>query len=173
MRAPSGLRKRVAAFHAFLDRALSGVLALFMAAAVLNVLWQIISRYVLGDPSPWTDELARYLLVWLGILGATAALGRNAHLAVDLLPGSLPARLRVPLSIAVDLLVGFFSAGVLVFGGSRVVKMSFELGQYSPAMGLPMGLVYGVLPVAGVLMVSYCVHFVLIHASQEGGSRDA
>jgi len=173
MRARRGFRAGVIEFHAALDRAISGVLALLMAGSVLNVLWQIVSRYALGDPSPWTDELARYLLMWFGILGSAAALGRNAHLAVDLLPGKLPGPFLACLDIAVDFLVGAFSAAVLIFGGSQLVKMSFDLGQYSPAMGLPMGAVYAVIPIAGVLMVSFSLHSLVLRAGPGGGSLDA
>ena len=173
MRVTKEFRSRIVGFHSALDRMLSVLLAFLMAGAPFNVVWQIASRYGLGDPSLWTDELARYLLVWLGILGAAAALGRNAHLAVDILPRDLSGRFLVPLRVGCDLLVGVFAASVLVFGGSRLVKMSFDLGQSSPAMGIPMGFVYGVIPMAGLLMVFFSVHSLVLHASEEGGSGDA
>ncbi len=172
MRARRGFRAGMLELSAILDRMLLALLALLMAGAVLNVLWQIMSRYGLGDPSPWTDELARYLLIWFGILGSAAALGRNAHLAIDLLPKKLPRKLLLPLDVGVDLLVGSFSVGVLIFGGSRLVKMSFDLGQYSPAMGIPMGAVYVVIPIAGGLMLSYCLRSLMLRAGPGRDSSD-
>ena len=72
--------------RAAIDRAVETLLALLMAAAVANVVWQVVSRFVLGRPSSVTDELARYLLVWIGLLGAGYAVGRRLHVAVDVLP---------------------------------------------------------------------------------------
>jgi TRAP-type C4-dicarboxylate transport system permease small subunit len=71
------------------------------------------------------------------------------------------------------LLVGIFAGSVLVFGGSRLVKMSFDLGQSSPAMGIPMGFVYGVIPLAGLVMLGFSVHSLVLHAREDGGSGDA
>ncbi len=173
MRVPSAFWTGALRLHAALDRVLAVTLALLMGGAVVNVLWQITSRYGLGDPSPWTDELARYLLVWFGVLGSAAALGRKAHLAVDLLPKKIPNRILIPLNIGVDFLVGSFSVAVLVFGGSRLLKMSFDLGQHSPAMGLPMGFVYAVIPIAGICMFSYSLHSLALKLRSEEASPDA
>ncbi|MDP7572961.1 MAG: TRAP transporter small permease subunit, partial [Myxococcota bacterium] len=73
--------------RAAVDRVLGTLLVVLMAASVVNVLWQVLSRYVLGSPSSFTDELARYLLVWVGLLGSAYAAGQRLHVAVDLLPG--------------------------------------------------------------------------------------
>jgi TRAP-type C4-dicarboxylate transport system permease small subunit len=63
-----------------IDRVLGGFLALAMALAVAAVLWQVFSRYVLADPSSFTDELVRYLMVWIGLLGAAYAAGGHRAL---------------------------------------------------------------------------------------------
>jgi hypothetical protein len=55
-----------------------------MAVSVLNVLWQVFTRFVIRHPSSYTEELARYLLVWVGLLGAAYASGHKLHLAIDL-----------------------------------------------------------------------------------------
>ena len=71
------------------DRSLGWVLVALMGIAVLNVLWQVFSRYLLKNPSSYTEEAARYLLVWITLLGAAYAVGARGHLAIDLLPGKL------------------------------------------------------------------------------------
>ena len=70
------------------DRALELILATVMAAMVLAVLWQVATRYLLRDPSSLTEELARFGLMWLGLLGASYGFGQRAHLAIELLPGT-------------------------------------------------------------------------------------
>ena len=138
-----------------LDSLLGGVLSLLMGLAVLNVLWQVVSRFVLGSPSSFTDELARYLLVWIGLLGAAWGVGQRLHVAVDLLPPELPRRVEAGLAAIVLLVVFGFGAGVLVFGGLRLVWLSFELGQTTAALGLPLGAVYLALPFAGLAICLY------------------
>ncbi len=143
--------------EARLDRAAGWLLAALMTAAELNVVWQVLSRYALGRPSAFTDELARTLLIWIGLLGAAVALGRRLHVAVDLLPRRLEPRLAALASLAAHGVVAAFALAVMITGGGGLVALSFELGQTTAALGISLGWVYAVLPASGVL--------VLLHAS--------
>ena len=68
-----------------IDKGLELSLIFLMAFLVVDVLWQVLSRYILVSPSSMTDELAGYLLIWVGLLGAAYVSGKNEHLAIDLL----------------------------------------------------------------------------------------
>ena len=70
---------------AALDQFIQFTIAILMGLMVLNVTWQVVSRYLLGDPSSFTDELARYSMIWLGLLGAAYVSGKQGHLAIDVL----------------------------------------------------------------------------------------
>lgn len=72
-------------FRKRLDKILGHTLVFIMAVMVVNVLWQVISRYGLGTPSSFTDELARFLMIWIGVLGAAYVAGHNGHVAIDVL----------------------------------------------------------------------------------------
>ena len=165
-----------------LDRGLAGLLAALLAAIVLAVSWQAVSRYLLADPSGWTEELARFLLIWIGLFGGAFAYHRRLHLGLDLLPEYLRTRAtesaidptnptnpmtgtRIdptnPLTgtkIAKivrrmsDACVLVFALTVLVGGGGALVALTFGLAQFSPALGLPMGAVYLSLPLSGFAM---------------------
>lgn len=147
----------MSAVKRWLDAVLGAVVAGLMGVAVLNVLWQVFSRYVLGSPSSWTEELARYLLIWIGLLGAAYALGKGQHLAIDLLPQMLKGRRRAGVLVLVHAAVGVFSAAVPLWGGVELVRLQLHLGQDSAAMGVPMGYVYLALPLGGACMVVYAV----------------
>ena len=69
-----------------IDRFLGWALVVIMSLMVVNVLWQVFSRFVLGDPSSYTEELARYLMIWVGVLGAAYVSGKNKHVAIDYFP---------------------------------------------------------------------------------------
>lgn len=138
-----------------LDRILGSVLVLLMALMVVAVLWQIFSRYVMNSPSSFTEELARYVFIWIGILGAAYATGQQTHLSIDILPPKLEPKNRVRLLIGINILIILFSLTVLVIGGLNLVYVNYELGQSSAALGLPLSYVYSVIPLSGILVIIY------------------
>lgn len=140
-----------------LDRAVAALVAALLGIMVVAVTWQVVSRYVLGNPSSWTEELARFLLIWIGLFGGSLAYRRRLHLGLDLLaerlakhPGA-SGRLRRLHQRVIDACVLVFAVTVLIGGGSSLVGLTYELAQYSPALGLPMSVVYLSLPLSGLL----------------------
>ncbi len=144
-------------FKAGLDKVLGGALVALMTVAVLNVLWQVTTRFILGDPSSITEELARYLLIWIGVLGAGYAVGQRAHLALELLPERLEGKSLRRLQWLILGCVAAFALLVMVGGGIRLVYLQFMLGQTSPTLGWPLGAVYLVVPLSGLIMLTYTV----------------
>jgi TRAP-type C4-dicarboxylate transport system permease small subunit len=142
------------------DFGLAWVVVVLMSASVVNVLWQVTTRFVLGDPSGFTDELSRYLLIWIGLLGGAYAVGKRLHLAIDLLPERLTGNASAWLAILIKTLIIVFAVGVMIVGGSRLVYIVSVLGQTSAALRVPLGYVYLSLPLSGVLMVYYCAAFI-------------
>lgn len=140
-----------------IDRILGKVLVSLMAIMVLNVLWQVISRFLLEAPSSFTDELARFLLIWLGILGAAYVSGRNLHVAIDVLPKRLEKRTQQHLVVVVSLIIILFCLFAMVLGGSRLVYITYALGQNSPALQVPLAVVYCVIPISGTIIIFYKV----------------
>ncbi|CAN0603966.1 unnamed protein product, partial [Ectocarpus sp. 12 AP-2014] len=125
-----------------IDAVLGKTLVLIMSVMVINVLWQVFTRYVTGNPSSFTDELARYLMIWIGVLGAAYVSGRNLHVAIDILPLRQNEKTQKKLKIIVTILVILFVLFAFVIGGSRLVYISYVLGQQSPALQVPLALVY-------------------------------
>tara|TARA_B100001093_G_scaffold519021_1_gene606044 strand:+ start:4960 stop:5427 length:468 start_codon:yes stop_codon:yes gene_type:complete len=140
-----------------LDRILSSALILILTLMVLNVLWQVFSRYILQTPSSFTDELSRYLMIWIGILGAAYVSGMNAHVRIDVFVSRLSIGMQKKIQLMVLVVIAFFALLVLVIGGSRLVYISFILGQKSPALQIPLAYVYLVLPLSGCIIIIYKV----------------
>jgi TRAP-type C4-dicarboxylate transport system permease small subunit len=138
-----------------IDTSLYWVLVTLMAIITLNVLWQVASRYLLRAPSPFTDELARFLLIWISLLGASYVSGKQLHLAIDLLPSRLEGRRQRRLQAFIQLLIALFALLVMVWGGLKLVYITLVLGQISPALNIPLGWVYSVLPLSGLLITYY------------------
>lgn len=142
-------------FRKKVDFVLSKVLVFIMSLMVINVLWQVFTRYVTGTPSSFTDELARYLMIWVGILGAAYVSGRNMHVAIDVLPSKSSAKTQKKLAVIVNALIIIFSLLAFVIGGIRLVYISYILGQHSPALNMPLFAVYLVIPISGLLIIYY------------------
>ena len=144
-----------------LDKFVAGTLMLAMTLILLTVVWQVISRYVLQDPASVTEELSRFLLIWIGLLGAAFAYRQKVHLGFNLIVEKQSPHIRKVILTVVEFLVIIFCATTLLFGGSQLVSLTLELKQISAALGVRMGYVYMVLPVSGTLIMCYC--FINIH----------
>jgi len=140
---------------ALIDRLLKRVVVFCLAMMVVVVTWQVLSRYVLGDPSAWTEEVARMLLIWVGLLGGAYVYREKAHLGLDLLHQKLGPAGQKWLDVIADVACGAFALTVLVIGGGSLVQLTWELGQTTAALGIPMAWVYIVLPLSGLLIVYY------------------
>ncbi len=140
-----------------IDKILGVLLIILMIVLVIDVVWQVLARYVVKSPSSFTDELARFLLIWVGLLGAAYAVGKKKHLAIDILPSKLKGRKKVRLLVFINVLIILFSVTILIVGGIRLVYVTLSLEQVSPALGVPLGYVYLVLPMSGLFIVYYCI----------------
>lgn len=143
--------------RSILDSTLAKVVASLMGTLVLVVLWQVFTRFVLRDPSSWTEELARYLMIWVGLIGAAYAAGRHKHLAVDLLAGKLSGRRARMLRLVIGLCTVTFAMAALFGGGMRLVWVMLKLGQTSASLQVPLGFVYLALPISGLLITFYAM----------------
>jgi TRAP-type C4-dicarboxylate transport system permease small subunit len=121
---------------------------------LFTVVWQVFSRYVLKDPSSYTDELARYLLIWVALLGAAYATGQKLHLAIDLLQNKIRS---IWLERIIQGLIGLFALLALVIGGWRLVSITLSMEQISAALQIPLGYIYMVLPISGIVILAYAI----------------
>lgn len=155
-------------FIRLLDKALNVMLASLMVAMVVSVVWQVLSRYLFVVPAAWTEELARFLLIWIGMLGAAFAYRNGSHLGLDLLPEKLQGDSKVLLKRLTHFICLLFAAIVLVIGGGSLVSITWELKQFSAAMGMPIAFVYSVIPVSGLLICLFAAMTIVSASSEEG-----
>jgi len=146
---------------------LEGFLAFLMALLVIDVMWQVITRFLLNSPSSFTDELARYLLIWLGLLGAALVSGHKMHLAIDLVSMKISdPKLQNRLAIFIETVVVITTIAIMVYGGSILVYTIWSLGQTSTALQIPLSIVYSIVPISGVLITYFAVEDILSRTSK-------
>ena len=122
---------------------------------VFNVIWQVFTRFFTDSPSSFTDELARFLMIWLGLLGAAYVAGKNEHVAIDLIAKKASTKGQQLIAQLIRLSVLSFAFFVMVIGGGRLVYITFKLEQFSPALQIPLAAIYSVIPLSGMLIVFY------------------
>ena len=137
------------------DKIVERLLIAILGIMVLNVLWQVFTRFFTDTPSSFTDELARYLMIWLGILGAAYVAGKNEHVAIDFFAKKFSEKRQLFLTRFISIAVLSFAFFGMVVGGSRLVYITTKLEQFSPSLKIPLAVVYGVIPLSGILIIFY------------------
>lgn len=137
-----------------LNRILFVVCSLILLLMVLDVTWQVFSRYVLNEPASFTDEAARFLMIWLALLGGALLFGEGGHLAVtffsDKVRGTAGDKV---LHLFIYGLIVFFVCFSMIYGGYNLIQRTML--QPSPAMHLRMGYVYLILPLSALFILIY------------------
>ncbi|PCI46621.1 MAG: TRAP transporter permease DctQ [Alphaproteobacteria bacterium] len=142
------------------DKILSSLLVLLMGLMVLDVTWQIFTRFATSSPSSWTEELARFLLIWIGLLGAAWAYRTRAHLGLSYLVEQQSPEIQKALALFSYGASALFAVLVMIYGGGQLVALTLELNQYSPSLGWRIGYVYLVIPLSGMLITVYALDFI-------------
>lgn len=137
----------------FLDKFLFSICIVIMTVLVIDVSWQVLSRYLVGEPSLYTDELARFLMVWLTFLGGAYIFGSDSHLSVNSLRDMMPAKMQNAIFIFTYLLIGGFAVLVMILGSQRLILRT--ISQPSPSLGIPMGYFYSILPLSAAFIIIY------------------
>lgn len=144
-----------------IEKILSAFLGLLMALMVLDVTWQVATRFILNEPSSYTEELARFLLVWIGLLGAAYAYRKKAHLGLDILSQKLEGQAKRKLDIFISLVCILFSSLIMIYGGTKLMLMTLDLEQTSAALQVKIGYLYSVIPLSGLLIVLFSIDRIL------------
>ena len=152
------LRMGVSWFSLMLDRVCVSFTVLLLIAILLDITLSVFYRYVLNNPLMWTDEVGRYMMVWLAFLGAPIAFRRNAHIGLEWLYN----RLAPGLHRAVTLLIQFIVIAIF----TMIIVVSFPIlhrltGSHSPMMLIPMVIPYASVTTGSALLVVQTVNLIL------------
>jgi len=130
------------------------------AVLVIDVLWQVFSRYILNTSFSWTEELARFSLIWLSILGATYLTAKREHLSMDFLYRKFSLSNKKKVSIFIEVMIFLFALIVMVIGGFNLVYTTLHLEQLSGTLRIPLGYVYSILPISGLFIMWFSVYHI-------------
>jgi TRAP-type transport system small permease protein len=144
--------ERLASTRRILGGTLAWSAGILLVAMTVLVLVQVFTRYVLGTPTAFTEEIVRYTLIWTSLLAAAYAFVHRKHMALIMVRDRLAPRARRGVAVGADVLVLLFAALVLGVGG-----MMLAIGarnDYSALLGISRGLVYAIVPLAGLAITA-------------------
>ena len=165
----------------WLDRAVDRTLAVVRWVCIVQatalfviVVFAVVGRYVFGKSLTWTEEVPRYLLIWISFLGAAACVARREHVGFDVLFNALPDRVRRWLGGFIGLLILSFGWVVFRHGITFVKDFGPDLMETIPFTNY---WYYIVMPIAGALIVLFAAKNIIDsltgrHESQVGQSVD-
>ena len=126
----------------------------FLAMVALTC-WQVFTRYILQNPSSWSEELVSYLFAWLALFGASLVVGERGHMNIPIVVERMGEKGRKFFAIFAELVALAFSGVILVYGGIQITSLA--MGQMTSSLGLPIGVFYIILPLSGVLNIVYTI----------------
>ena len=138
-----------------LDNILKVLAGVSFIAMVVLTCWQVFTRYILKNPSSWSEELVSYLFAWMSLLGASLVTGERGHMNIPVLVDRMGPGARKALHIFAEIIACIFAAVILVYGGMQITTLA--MGQMTSSLGVAIGIFYVVLPLAGVLNIIYTI----------------
>ncbi len=142
-----------------LDKTIEWLCITIMGAMTILVTWQVFTRKVLNNPSTITEQLAKYLFVWLVLYGATYVFGKRDHMAIVFMVEKRSLRVQCILKIIQEILIGVFALGVMVYGGYFGAVR--QMGQLDAALQLPIGIIYSAIPISGIIIILYAIYNII------------
>jgi TRAP-type C4-dicarboxylate transport system permease small subunit len=150
----SELRNHIGRIDGKIAQAEMVFLGASVAVMTLTTLLQVVFRYALNDPLVWSEELARYLFVWVALVGAGAAVRTGGHFGLDLFYRKFPAAGRTGVAILISAIIAIFAATLLLYGIRETNQASLQL---APSLQIRMHWAYAAIPVGAALMLWHLV----------------
>jgi TRAP-type transport system small permease protein len=146
--------KVLSAASTYVNRLVEVAVFVMLAVMVLVISAAVFWRYVLNDSLSWSEELGRYLLVWISFLGASMGTYQAAHISISMVTERLPPRIRWVTELATDLMIVAFLAAIF-YQGMKILPVMWV--RIAPTLGIRMSVVYAVLPLSSAVMLLHMV----------------
>lgn len=147
------------------DKIMSWISIAIMGIMTVLVVWQVVARKILNNPSAITEKTAQYLFVFAVMFGSALVFGENGHLEITTIKDKLKPKAYMVVTLLANVTLIFFSATVLIVGGVNLAMNQWKV--VDAALQLSMGLIYLSLPLCGVCMIFYGIYNICV-AIQDG-----
>ncbi len=138
-----------------LDKVLITICVVLFIEMTIVGTYQIVTRYFFNSPSTVSEEIVTYSFTWLAILGAASVFGKRGHLCMTFFSAKFTGKKKAYLDIFSELCVMLTAVSLLIYGG--YIMSSENFSQETASLGISMGLMYGVIPLSGVIICIYSI----------------
>ena len=138
-----------------LNRIMNVLAGVSLIAMTALTCWQVFTRYVLNDPSTWSEELVGYLFAWASLFGASLITGERGHMNIPVVVDKTPPAVQKFFAVFGELIAMSFSAIILIYGGCQITQLA--MGQMTSSLGVAVGVFYITMPICGAINVLYTI----------------
>lgn len=138
-----------------LNRIMNVLAGVSLIAMTALTCWQVFTRYVLNNPSTWSEELVGYLFAWASLFGASLITGERGHMNIPVVVEKMPLGAQKFFGVFGELIAMAFSVIILIYGGYRITLLA--MGQMTSSLGVAVGVFYVAMPVCGVINILYTI----------------
>nr|WP_302650938.1 TRAP transporter small permease [uncultured Agathobaculum sp.] len=138
-----------------LNRIMNVLAGVSLIAMTALTCWQVFTRYILNNPSTWSEELVGYLFAWASLFGASLITGERGHMNIPVVVELMPAKAQKFFAVFGEVIAMLFSAIILIYGGYKITLLA--MGQMTSSLGIAVGVFYIAMPVCGVINILYTV----------------
>ena len=135
-----------------LTRIMNVLAGVSLIAMTVLTCWQVFTRYVLNNPSTWSEELVGYLFAWASLFGASLITGERGHMNIPVVVEKMPVGAQKFFGVFAELIAMAFSLIILVY---RITLLA--MGQMTSSLGVAVGVFYVAMPVCGVINILYTI----------------
>ena len=135
----------------FIDKVTLTIACVLLVIIAVIVNWGVFCRYVLFAPLPWSEQIPKYAMIWMGFLGASVGISRNRHIGFDILVSRLPSMISKIIIFAGRIIILFFLVMMTIYGVSFAFAVGFS--SKAPMLPIPMFYLFLAVPVGGVFMI--------------------
>lgn len=143
------------ALRKVLNKIMNVLAGVSLIAMVVLTCWQVFTRYILSNPSTWSEELVGYLFAWASLFGASLITGERGHMNIPVVVEKMPAGAQKFFAVLGELIALAFSVIILVYGGYKITLLA--MGQMTSSLGVAVGVFYVTMPVCGIINVLYTI----------------
>ncbi|SJL84288.1 TRAP transporter small permease [Vibrio palustris] len=140
----------------FVDRLISWICITIIGVMTVLVTYQVISRYLFDSPSGVSEVLSRYLFIWLIFLGSAYVFGLREHMSITFVKDKFSEKTKVYLDMFIELIILVFGCSIMIFGGYNTAIR--QMWQQDSALQIPMGMIYSIIPIGGVIILFYFLY---------------
>ena len=154
-----------------IDVVLSSACAVLFAAMVVIGTYQIVTRFIFKNPSTVSEELLTYSFTWMALLASALVFGKRDHMRRGFLADKIGKAGQKVLNIFSEVLIMLLAGSVMIYGGVTIMELTMT--QSTASLGIPMGVVYTIIPLSGCLIVLYSIlNIIDLVAGVEGQQRE-